>query len=199
MEVDDSTIVVEDVLESATVELVVLDSVLDVTDEEVVEETESVSDMVEVVVSDEVSTVLDAASDEVTGAVVGVADVVGAIEATAEVVAREFEEERERSAIVSGVQEKKKEWKMERGMKRESDKDSDVVYVVLQCTIRRCLLWLLSFRQAFLSSFAELTALAGVLKLARFGYRSGEFHMVYVIYQATTTTCPDLDIPKHAT
>lgn len=49
MEVDDSTIVVEDVLESATVELVVLDSVLDVTDEEVVEETESVSDMVEVV------------------------------------------------------------------------------------------------------------------------------------------------------
>lgn len=115
MEVDDSTIVVEDVLESGTVELVVLDSVLDVTDEEVVEETESVSDMVEVAVSDEVSTVLDAASDEVTGAVVGVADVVGATEATAEVVAREFEEERERSAIVSGVQEKKKngKWKEE--------------------------------------------------------------------------------------
>lgn len=143
MEVDDSTIVVEDVLESVTVELAVLDSVLDVTDEEVVEETESVSVMVEVVVPDEVSTVLDAASDEVTGAVVGVADVVGATEATAEVVAREFEEERERSAIVSGVQEKKKNGKMERGMKRGCDKDSDVVYVVLQCTIRRCLLWLL--------------------------------------------------------
>lgn len=46
---------------------------------------------------------------ETCGEVVGVADVVGALEeAIAEVVAREFEEEGERSAIVSGAREKEK-------------------------------------------------------------------------------------------
>ena len=109
---------------------------------------------------------------ETCGEVVGVADVVGALEeAIAEVVAREFEEEGERSAIVSGARESEK---VGREMKRGCDKDLDVVYVVLQCTIRRCLLWLpFPFCRLF-----PVPALADILKLARFGYRSGRFYMV---------------------